>query len=80
MLVAQILNWEEKKWLLLENLFSSKNWWWIWELLWTKILSEKWNIFAYSNAWNYFLSLGFKKIEWEKSQTWADLWIFENNL
>jgi len=71
------IDWEEKKWLLLENLFSSRNWWWIGKILWEKIIKEEKNIFAYSKAWDFFTKLWFKKIIWEKSETWADLWFYE---
>lgn len=72
------INWKNTKWKLLENLFSSKNGWGIWKVLWNEIISEEWPIFAYSKAWGFFKKLWFKKVKWEKSESWADLWKYNN--
>ena len=71
------LDWKLIKWKLLENLFSSKSGWWIWEILWKEIKKEN-IIFAYSKKEDFFTKIWFKKIKWEKSETWADLWMYEN--
>lgn len=71
------INWENKKWILLENLFASKNGGWIGEMLWERIKSKKWTFFAYSKKWGFFKKLWFKQVEWIKSKTWADLYLYE---
>jgi len=73
------INWKKESWKLLENLFSSKSGWWIWEILWKEILKNNNNIFAYSKKESFFIKLWFKKIEWQKSETWADLWFYEKS-
>lgn len=67
-----------KKWKLLKCLYASKEWNWIWKLLWFEIKKEA-VVFAYSKSWWFFEKLWFKKIEWEKSETWANLYIYEKN-
>ena len=71
------INWEKQKWKILENLFAVKEWWWIGYKLWEEIKKEHNIIFAYSKQEKYFENLWFKKIDWQKSKTWADLWIYE---
>jgi hypothetical protein len=66
------------KWQLLENLFSSKIWGWVGYILWEKI-KEQPLVFAYSKKEDFFINIWFKKIEWEKSETWADLWIYQKS-
>lgn len=70
------MNWKNEKWKLLENLFSSKNGWGIWYILWEKIKKEWWKIFAYSKQEKFFSNLWFEKIKWQISKSWAFLWKF----
>jgi len=73
------INWEKIEWQLLENLFASRIGWWIWPILWEKI-KEKNNVtFAYSKREDYFTDLWFIKVEWKKSETWADLWMYKKS-
>lgn len=67
------INWKNEKWKLLENLFSSKNGWGIWYILWEKIKKEWWKIFAYSKQEKFFSNLWFEKIKWQISKSWASL-------
>ena len=73
------INWKKESWKLLENLFSSKSRWWIWTLLLDKMKSENNIIYLYSNKKDFFTKAWFKKIEWQKSETWADLWFYEKS-
>jgi len=75
-LIDTEIQWE--KWKLLQCLYASKEWNWIWKLLWFEMKKET-VIFAYSKSWWFFEKLWFKKIEWKKSETWADLYIYKKN-
>ena len=67
------LDWEI--WKILECVFVLKEWagWWC-------ILAEEIQksdiIFTYSKRENFFKKIWFKVIKWQKSQSWADLFIF----
>jgi hypothetical protein len=72
------IEWKREYGKLLENLFSSKSWWWIWEVLWKRIRDND-VVFAYSKKESFFIKLWFAKIKWEKSETWAFLWKYDKN-
>jgi len=62
------INWEELEWKLIENLFSSKNWWWIWTMLWKKVKEEDTPIFAYSKEEDFFSKIWFKKVKKKRNK------------
>ncbi len=68
------IDWE--KWMLLENIFASKQSGGIWYVLWDQIKKNN-KIFTYTQKEDFFQKLWFKKIPWKKSDTWACLFKYE---
>ncbi len=71
----ETINWKVIKWKLLQTLFASKSWWWIWQVLWEEIKKEP-IVFAYSKNW-FFEKLWFQKIDGIYSETWAPLYLYK---
>lgn len=63
-----------KKWKMLECIYASTEWSWIWTIILEKIKEEN-IVFAYSKSW-FFEKVWFTKLDNEQSETWADLYIY----
>ena len=67
-----------EEWKLLECLFVAKEWKSLGYILWDEIKKHK-IVFAYSLSEGFFEKLWFKKNEWQKSKSWANLFIYKKD-
>jgi len=72
------INWEKLEWVYLWNVFTTKNGWGVWKRMINNIKSWNWIVFCHTNARWFFENVKFRKIEWRKTKSWADLYIYIN--
>ena len=72
-LIEREINWT--KWKIIECLFSKRTW--IWDIILNLITGEEEVLFAYSKENDFFVRNWFIKVDWEKSPTWANLYVHE---
>lgn len=64
-------------WNMIQCLRCSKQWNWVWKKIMDEIKSKnKLPLFAYTKKTEFFTKMWFKKIEWELSPTWAELFVW----
>ncbi len=64
----------EMKWKMLECIFSKKTW--VGDCILKKV-TKKDTVFAYSSNEEFFSKNGFLKVEWKRSETLSDLYLFQ---
>lgn len=62
-----------ENWKVLQCLFSDKKW--VWKIILEKV-KERDLVYAFSKKKEFFEKMWFEEVEWQKSESWASLYIY----